>query len=153
MPVAACIGVPSPWAPSTSLNGFIASGTSARCDWPSAPLYTRHILGMLAVLSADREPAGPRRVDDQVVDQALGQHGAQPERAVFCLAGRDRDVDLGLEPLQRAPLVVPGHRVLEPEDVVRRAERRRAHRGRQVPTLVGAGPIADALAHALRATA
>jgi hypothetical protein len=29
MPLADCIGVPSPWAPSTSENGFICSGTSA----------------------------------------------------------------------------------------------------------------------------
>src|SRR5437867_2562161 len=148
MPAAGCIGVPSPWAPSTSLNGFIASGSSARCDWPSAPLYTRHIFGMLVVLSADLdavllqrvvaqlEPAGPRRVDDQVVDQALGQHRAQPEGAVFRLAGRDRDVDLGSQALQRAPLVVPGHRILEPEDVVRRAQPRRAQGGGQVPALV-----------------
>src|SRR6266446_8289948 len=69
MPVAACIGVPSPWAPSTSLNGFIASGTSARCDWPSAPLYTRHIFGMLAVLSADLDAVLLQRVVAQLEPQ------------------------------------------------------------------------------------
>ncbi|PYO23975.1 MAG: hypothetical protein DMD85_08005 [Candidatus Rokuibacteriota bacterium] len=46
MPAAACIGVPSPCAPSTSRNGFIVSGSSATCDSPSAPLYTRHIFAM-----------------------------------------------------------------------------------------------------------
>src|SRR2546422_2786373 len=69
MPVAACIGVPSPWAPSTSVNGFIASGTSARCDWPSAPLYTRHIFGMLAVLSADLDAVLLQRVVAQLEPQ------------------------------------------------------------------------------------
>src|SRR5438105_4151422 len=54
MPLAGCIAVPSPWAPSTSRNGFIASGSSAMCDWPSVPLYTRHIFGMRIVLSAGR---------------------------------------------------------------------------------------------------
>jgi hypothetical protein len=29
-----------------SVNGFIASGSSAMCDSPSAPLYTRQIFGM-----------------------------------------------------------------------------------------------------------
>src|SRR2546425_8116087 len=48
MPVADCIGVPSPWAPSRSVKGFIAIGCSAMCDLPSAPLYTRQILGMSA---------------------------------------------------------------------------------------------------------
>src|SRR5258708_1335066 len=54
MPLAGCIAVPSPWAPSTSRNGFIASGSSAMCDWPSVPLYTRHIFGMRVVLSVGR---------------------------------------------------------------------------------------------------
>src|SRR5438874_994170 len=54
MPLAGCIAVPSPWAPSTSRNGFIGSGSSAMCDWPSVPLYTRHIFGMRVVLSAGR---------------------------------------------------------------------------------------------------
>jgi len=55
MPLADCIGVPSPWAPSMSLNGFIASGTSAMCDLPSEPLYTLHTLGM--VVPRDRRRA------------------------------------------------------------------------------------------------
>src|SRR5512145_3024565 len=46
MPVADCIGVPSPCAPSTSEKGFIASGTSAMWDFPSEPLYTRHTFGI-----------------------------------------------------------------------------------------------------------
>src|SRR5439155_9870076 len=46
MPLADCIGVPSPCAPSTSEKGFIASGTSAMCDLPSGPLYTLHTFGM-----------------------------------------------------------------------------------------------------------
>src|SRR5262245_23670449 len=45
---AVCAGVPSPCAPSTSEKGFMSSGTSARCDLPSEPLYTRNILGMSA---------------------------------------------------------------------------------------------------------
>src|SRR5439155_22768706 len=69
MPLAACIVAPSPWAPSTSLNGFIASGTSARCDWPSAPLYTRHIFGMLVVLSADLDAILLQRVVAQLEPQ------------------------------------------------------------------------------------
>src|SRR5437899_10885860 len=83
MPVAACIGVPSPWAPSTSLNGFIASGTSARCDWPSAPLYTRHIFGMLAVLSADLDAVLLQRVVAQLEPQPRGvrqRHEAVDDR-------------------------------------------------------------------------
>src|SRR5947199_363923 len=44
MPLAGCMGVPSPWAPSTSENGFIASGTSARCDLPSEPLEVAEVL-------------------------------------------------------------------------------------------------------------
>src|SRR6267378_5382731 len=73
MPVAACIGVPSPWAPSTSLNGFIASGSSARCDWPSAPLYTRHIFGMLVVLSTD--------LDAVLLQRVVAQLESQPRRS------------------------------------------------------------------------
>src|SRR5262249_53842599 len=45
---AVCAGVPSPCAPSVSEKGFMSSGTSARWDLPSAPLYTGHILGMSA---------------------------------------------------------------------------------------------------------
>src|SRR5262249_38364531 len=45
---AVCAGVPSPCAPSISEKGFMWSGTSARCDLPSGPLYTRHIFGMSA---------------------------------------------------------------------------------------------------------
>src|SRR2546421_5869965 len=55
MPLAGCIAVPSPWAPSTSRNGFIASGSSAMCDWPSVPLYTRHIFGMLWIIQRATE--------------------------------------------------------------------------------------------------
>src|SRR5205807_1460496 len=46
MPLADCIGVPSPCAPSTSEKGFIAKGTSAMCDFPSEPLYTRNTFGI-----------------------------------------------------------------------------------------------------------
>src|SRR5437667_4021179 len=101
MPVAACIGVPSPWAPSTSLNGFIASGTSARCDWPSAPLYTRHIFGMLAVLSADLDAVLLQRVVAQLEPQprrVRQRHEAVDDRRTLAkqlepegIAGRVRE--------------------------------------------------------------
>src|SRR4030095_8035963 len=51
MPVAAWVGAASPYAPSVSLNGFISSGSSATCDLPSGPLYTRQNLAMLVVSS------------------------------------------------------------------------------------------------------
>src|SRR5262249_8897975 len=78
MPLADCIGVPSPCAPSMSENGFIASGTSAMCDLPSEPLYTRHTLGMFVRGSPARSARGgdgfrrlldhPRLVDSRRVD-------------------------------------------------------------------------------------
>src|SRR5438128_6805661 len=83
-------------------------------------------LGHHGRLAPGRQPAGPGRVDDQIVDQPLRHHRTQAERAVLGLSGGERDIDLGLQPLQRVAFVVPGHRVLEPEDVVRSAERRRA---------------------------
>jgi hypothetical protein len=54
MPLADCIGVPSPCAPSTSENGFLYHGTSAMCDFPSEPLYTRNTFGMAFVPSPTR---------------------------------------------------------------------------------------------------
>src|SRR5499426_3788589 len=57
MPLAVCIGVPSPCAPSTSENGFISHGTSAMCDFPSEPLYTRNTFGMG---SSPRRPRSAR---------------------------------------------------------------------------------------------
>src|SRR5262249_52200900 len=44
---AACVGPASPYAPSVSTKGFISSSTSSRCDFPSLPLYTRQILGIV----------------------------------------------------------------------------------------------------------
>src|SRR5262245_13647364 len=64
------------------------------------------------------EAARPRRVYDQVVDQPFRHHRAEAERRVLGLAGRDGHVDLRLQAAQRVALVVPGHRVLEPEDAV-----------------------------------
>src|SRR6266545_1419642 len=63
MPVAGCVGLASPCAPSTSTKGFIASGSSAMCDVPSLPLYTRQTFGMARALSHGRElGASPRNV-------------------------------------------------------------------------------------------
>src|SRR4029453_14199217 len=45
---ALCVGGAPPCPPSVSEKGLISSGTSARCDLPSAPLYTRNIFGMSA---------------------------------------------------------------------------------------------------------
>src|SRR2546426_8048880 len=53
-------------------------------------------LGHHRRLAPGRQPTGPGRVDDQVVDQPLRHHRAQAERAVLRLAGGDRDVDLDL---------------------------------------------------------
>src|SRR5262245_7825446 len=100
-------------------------------------------------LAPGRQPAGPGRVDDEVVDQALGHHRAQAEGAVLRLAGRDRDRDVRLQALQGMALVEPGHRVLEPEDVVRRAQIRRARRGGEIPSLVRIEHDRDVVAHRL----
>ena len=96
----------------------------------------RHLvqLGHHRGLAPGGQPAGPGRVDDQVVDQPLGDHRAQAERAVLRLAGRDGDVDRVLQPRQSVALVVPGHRIFQPEDVVGRAQLRRAHGGGQSPS-------------------
>src|SRR2546425_13377506 len=74
LPLADCIEAPSPCAPWTSAKGFIAIGTSAMCDLPSEPLYTRQIFGMSARRGGFRHPADHHgfvhggRVDFQDLD-------------------------------------------------------------------------------------
>src|SRR5256885_1334228 len=72
---APCIAVPWPYAPSTSLKGFRSNGTSATCDFPSEPLYTRNISGIVG------DPPGRSR-------ERSARRGGLPE-----LAQHDRLVD------------------------------------------------------------
>src|SRR5262245_52230490 len=90
----------------------------------------RHLihLGHDGGLAPGRQPTGPGGVDDEVIDQPLRHHRAQPEGAELRLAGRDGNVGRVLETPQRLALVVPRHGILEPEDVVRGAQLGRAQR-------------------------
>src|SRR5207249_7944659 len=78
MPLADCIGVPSPCAPSTSEKGFIAKGTSAMCDFPSEPLYTRNTFGMAFVQAS---PARSARGGDGL-RRAIDDYGLVHSRRV-----------------------------------------------------------------------
>src|SRR5262249_26196602 len=99
MPVTGWVGAASPWAPSTSTNCFIARATWARCDRPSAPLYTRQIVGTAGVSGRAELGAAPgdvdraRRSDARVGDvgrrRALVGHGrAMHDPAVRALVPR-----------------------------------------------------------------
>src|SRR5919106_2615338 len=106
-PDAGCIAGPSPCEPSMSVNGFIASGSSTRCDLPSGPLYTRtrRAIGALpAVVDLVARVLQPQR---RVVGAALRllretgvDHAADEHRVVAFFHRRfERALDVG----RRAP--------------------------------------------------
>src|SRR5262249_23070705 len=72
---AACVGPASPYAPSVSTNGFISSSTSSRCDFPSLPLYTRQILGIVHLFSDRGAPRLRRGASER---WGLGGHFGAP---------------------------------------------------------------------------
>ncbi len=62
---------------------------------------------------------------------------AQTEGAIFRFPGRDGDRRCGFQALQGIALVVPRHRVFEPENAVRFEQPRRMYGGEEIPALVG----------------
>src|SRR2546425_2133575 len=109
-PLADCIGAPSPCAPSTSAKGFIAIGTSAMCDLPSEPLYTRQIFGMSARRGGFRQDAVA--LAEGMLAVVLGDELDPTVQHVEHL-----EVALVLVQAGGVQVVIAGRLLLDPDDV------------------------------------